>query len=255
VPDDPTSRFAELVARTGDDLPLDESCLLVAAHALPALDLEAECKRLDELAAGLPVPTLDALRRHLVVSLGFAGDQEAYHDPRNSLLPQVIDRRLGIPLSLAIVAIEVGRRGGVPLHGIGMPGHFLLRAVDDEDRFLDLFNGGIELDRAGCRAVFDRLHPSTPWADRYLDPVGPVAMVARMLGNLSGAYRRNGDRAGLIWSLELRRLLPDVSERERRELAVLLGAVGRYDEAAELLEATGDERDARAALRMRARLN
>ncbi len=255
MPDDPTSRFADLVARSGPDLPLDEASLLVAAHALPALDVGAELGRLDQLAAGVPEPTLVGLRSHLVDGLGFAGDRDDYHDPRNSLLPQVLDRRRGIPLSLAIVAIEVGRRRGVTLQGIGMPGHFLLRSADDADRFVDLFHGGAELDRAGCRALFDRLHPARPWLDRYLDPVGSVAIVARMLGNLAGAYRRAGDRAGLTWSLELRRMLPGSSDRERRELAVLFGAVGRFDEAAALFELSGDDRDHRTALRMRARLN
>lgn len=255
MPDDPTSRFADLVARSGEDLPLDEASLLVAAHALPALDLAAELARLDELAAGVPQPTLAALRSHLVEGLGFVGDREDYHDPRNSLLPQVLDRRRGIPLSLAVVAIEVGRRRGMTLHGIGMPGHFLLRAGDDADRFVDLFHGGIELDRAGCRAIFDRLHPTSQWLDQYLAPVGPVLIVARMLGNLAGAYRRSGDRSGLIWALELRRMLPGASDRERRELAVLFGAVGRFDDAAALFELSDDERDQRSALRMRARLN
>lgn len=255
MPDDPTSRFAELVARSGHDLPLDEACLLVAAHAMPALDVTAELARLDELAAGVAEPTVAALRAHLVEALGFAGDRLDYHDPRNSLLPQVLDRRRGIPLSLAVVAIEVGRRCGVRVHGIGMPGHFLVRAGDDPARFLDLFDGGTELDRTGCRAIFDRLHPGNPWLDQYLDPVGSVAIVARMLGNLAGAYRRSGDRSALIWALELRRLLPEASDRERRELAVLFGAVGRFRDAAGLLEASGDSRDARAALRMRARLN
>lgn len=255
VPDDLTSRFADLVARSGEDLPLDDACLLVAAHALPALEVAAEKARLDEIAARVPAPTLHALRTHLVGDLGFIGDRDDYHDPRNSLLPQVLDRRRGIPLSLAVVGMEVGRRCGVPLLGIGMPGHFLLRAAADEDCFVDLFDGGAELDRGACRAIFDRLHPTTPWAERYLEPVGPVAIVARMLGNLAGAFRRSGDRAGLIWALELRRLLPGASDRERRELAVLLGAVGRFRDAAGLLEASGNELDERAAMRMRARLN
>jgi regulator of sirC expression with transglutaminase-like and TPR domain len=250
---DPTDRFTELVARP-DGFPLDEACLLVAAHALPGLEVEVQLERLDALAAGFSGDDLAELARHLCGELGFAGDRERYHDPRNSLLPEVLDRRLGIPISLAIVAIEVGRRSGVPVDGIGMPGHFLVR-----DRrggpFVDLFGGGRELDREGCRAVFSQLYPRAAWSDAFLAPVGPHAIVVRVLTNLANAFRRAGDRAALAWSLALRLALPGSTERERRELAVLLGSLGRFAEGAEVLEATGDGADQVAAQRLRARLN
>ncbi|MGH9274379.1 MAG: transglutaminase family protein, partial [Acidimicrobiales bacterium] len=151
--DDPTTRFAALV-RLGDDaLPLDEAVLLIAAHALPGLEIGDELARLGDLAAGVDASTVDGLRTHLVDRLGFAGDAVTYHDARNSLLPEVLDRRVGIPLTLAIVAMEVGRRCGVPLLGVGMPGHFLVRPADDDDRFLDLFHGGAVLDRGGCQDI------------------------------------------------------------------------------------------------------
>lgn len=253
--DDPTARFAALVAGGDQALPLDEAVLLVAAHALPGLDVDDERARLDEIARGVAAPTVDALREHLVDDLGFGGDRDTYHDARNSLLPAVLDRRTGIPLSLAIVAIEVGRRCGVPLLGVGMPGHFLVRLVDDPSRFLDLFHGGAELDGTACRAIFERLHADAPWDDRFLDPVGPVSILTRLLANLANAYRRSGDRQALSWVIDLRLRLPGASERDRRELAVLLGAAGRYDAAADLLEATGQARDQQSALRLRARLN
>jgi len=255
VADDPTTRFAALLERGEDALPLDEAVLLIAAHALPDLEIGDELARLDDLAAGVRPSTVDDLRTHLVDQLGFGGDEATYHDPRNSLLPEVLDRRLGIPLTLAIVAMEVGRRCGVPLLGVGMPGHFLVRPADDPDRFLDLFHGGAVLDRGGCQDIFARLHPDTTWDESFLEPVGSRAIVTRMLGNLAGAYRRSGDRRALCWVLELRLLLPGVTERDRREAAVVLGAAGRYDDAATALEATGQPRDQRAAARLRARLN
>jgi regulator of sirC expression with transglutaminase-like and TPR domain len=255
VAEDPTARFAALVARADQALPLDEAVILVAAHALPGVEVEVERARLDEIARGVPEPTVEGLRTHLVDDLGFTGDRTHYHDARNSLLPEVLDRRAGIPLTLAVVAMEVGRRCGVPLVGIGMPGHFLVRPAGDEARFLDLFDGGTELDRVACRAVFERLHEGVPWDDGFLDPVGPTAIVSRMLANLANAYRRTGDRAALAWAIDLRLRLPGATERDRRELAVLLGAAGRYDAAADVLEATGQERDQHSAARLRARLN
>jgi regulator of sirC expression with transglutaminase-like and TPR domain len=254
VPGDPTDRFTELVARR-DAFALDEACFLVAAHAHADLDVEAERTRLDELAAGFAGDDLPSLSAFLCDELGFAGDRATYHDPRNSLLPDVLDRRLGIPISLAILAIEVGRRCDVPVEGIGMPGHFLVRDARDTGTYVDLFDSGRRLDRRGCQAVFSQLHPKAPWSDGYLAPVGPTAVVTRVLNNLAGAYRRNGERSSLAWTLALRLALPGASARERRELAVLLGAIGRFAEGADVLEATGDAEDRLAALRLRSRLN
>jgi hypothetical protein len=107
----------------------------------------------------------------------------------------------------------------------------------------------------GCHELFERVQSGMPWDAGYLRPDAPWARVSRTLGNLAGAYRRSGDRPALCWTLRLALLLPSGSDRERRELGLLLGASGRYDEAAEVLEASGAEADAEAALRMRARLN
>jgi regulator of sirC expression with transglutaminase-like and TPR domain len=249
VADDPTARFAALAARQDVPLPLDESLLLIAAHARPGLDLDRERARLDELAAGVGSPTFDALRAHLFDELGFTGDRTTYYDAANSLLPDVLDRRLGIPITLAALAMEVGRRAGVPLEGIGMPGHFLARSAAEPHRYLDAFDGGRELDEAGCRAVFDRVATGTPWDPGYLQRAATWSIVARVLGNLAGARR------GLCWTLELRLLLPGASAQERRELGVLLGASGRFDEGAVVLEASTEDRDHEAAARLRARLN
>lgn len=253
--DDPTARFEALLRHHEADLPLDEAALLVAAHACTDLDVDDQLARLDDLAHGVTEPTVDALKTHLVDRLGFAGDVATYHDPRNSLLPEVLDRRLGIPLTLAIVAMEVGRRCGVPLTGVGMPGHFLAGVTGPEERFLDMYHGGAVVDRAGCQAIFARLHPDDDWQDSFLDPVDTPAIITRMLANLASSYRRAGDRTGLCWALGLRLRLPGATDREHRELALVLGAAGRYDEAAVALEATGEVRDQRAAARMRARLN
>ena len=251
---DETDRFAELVA-AGDDLPLDQAMLAIAAHARPGLDVTAELDRLEVLAASVPEGDAVAVVRHLCDDLGFAGDRETYHDARNSLLPDVLDRRLGIPISLSVVAMEVGRRRGAPLVGIGMPGHFLVRPERSEGPFLDVFDGGRELAAADCRAVFQSLHPQGTWDEAFLAPVGATTIVVRTLANLANAYRRVGDRRGLAWVLALRLLLPGVTARDRRELAVVLGALGRFDEGAEVLEGVPEERDQVAAARLRARLN
>lgn len=253
--DDPTRRFAALVAGSDGDVPLDEACLLIASAAVDDVEPRRTLAALDDLAGGVPEPTVEALRRHLFELEGFEGDRTTYHDPRNSLLPEVLRRRLGIPITLAVVAMEVGRRSGVSLLGVGMPGHFLVRPADDADRFLDVFAGGAELDRDGCRTTFSQIHPGQPWDDRYLAPVDGRAIVARILANLANSYRRSGDRRSLASVLELRAHVPGLTDRERRELALLLGSAGRFTEGADLLERIGGEREAEAAQRLRARLN
>src|SRR6187399_3482763 len=124
---DATARFAALVARQDRPLPVDEALLLIASHADPMLDLDVQLRRLDDLASLVEEPTIEAVCDTLFGRLGFAGDRTTYYAAENSLLPAVLDRRLGIPLSLSLLTIEVGRRVGVPVEGIGMPGHYLVR--------------------------------------------------------------------------------------------------------------------------------
>jgi regulator of sirC expression with transglutaminase-like and TPR domain len=261
---DPTKRFAELVQGPEAAIPLDEAALLVAAHAQPGLDVAAQLRRLDEVAAGVAEPTLDGLRRHLFVDLGFSGNDIDYHDPRNSFLNEVLDRRTGIPISLSILTIEVGRRVGAPLAGVGMPGHFLVRDRVDPDVFVDPFARGAVLDRAGCEARFRTIAgPAAVFDDSFLEPVGTRSILARVLANLRTIYVASADTDSLAWVLRLRLALPDVERTERRSLASVLATQGRYVEGAEQLELLATEvpdedaaAHARAAAnRLRAKLN
>ena len=257
---DITDRFAELVRGPEEGCRLDEGALLIAAHARRDLDVAAQLARLDDLAAACPARTLEAVSAHLFVDLGFAGDTADYSNPRNSLLDVVLDRRRGIPITLSVVLIEVARRLGVELVGVGMPGHFLVRAAGDDDVFADPFHGAL-LDRPGCEKLFATLHgPRARFEDRFLDPVGPRAVLARMLTNLQRSFVGQGDRAGALWAQCLRVLVPGTTVQDRRQLAAMLAANGRFDVAAVELEAIADEgiggdRDRIAARAMRAKLN
>jgi regulator of sirC expression with transglutaminase-like and TPR domain len=121
--------------------------------------------------------------------------------------------------------------------------------------FVDPLHGGAILDAGGCRHMLERLHPALPFDERFLEPTAPQALLARMLANLAGSYRRLGDRRALTTVLELRSCLPAAGETEVRELALLLAAGGRYREAADRFEALGSDDDELAARRLRARLN
>lgn len=256
----PTERFEVLVQRAEYDIPLDEACFVIAAHAHPELDVDARCRQLDALAGSLAVDDARSLARVLFVDLGYAGNTVDYGDARNSYLDDVLDRRLGIPITLSVLMIEVGRRLLVPVHGVGMPGHFLVGS-DDATHWYDPFHGGLELDRDGCRARFAETHDAGAFRDEYLAPVGPLAILDRMLANLQHSLIARAP-ADAAWPTRLRLRLPQRSAAERGELAGLLGSLGHFSEAANELDALARELPsehagdaARAAARFRARAN
>jgi regulator of sirC expression with transglutaminase-like and TPR domain len=257
---DITDRFAELVRGPEQGCRLDVGALLIAAHARRDLDVDEQLTRLDKLAAGCAAGNLDAVTTHLFDHLGFVGDTTDYKNPRNSLLDVVLDRREGIPITLSVVLIEVARRVGVELVGVGMPGHFLARSAADTDVFVDPFHQAT-IDRSGCEKLFATLHgPRARFEDRFLEPVGPRAVIARMLTNLQRSFVGAGDRAGALWAQCLRVLVPGATVLDRRQLAAMLAANGRFDAAAMELDAIADDgaggdRDRIAARAMRAKLN
>jgi regulator of sirC expression with transglutaminase-like and TPR domain len=202
-------RFAELVAARREQVPLDEAAALIAQSADPGLRIGTMLAQLDALAESCPGYTLDSLVPHLFGRGGFGPDRSDYYDPRNSLLNHVLERRVGIPISLSVLALEVGRRVGVPMAGVGMPGHFLLRDKVDRTVFIDPFHGGRLLDERGCQALFHQITGvDSDWSPEYLEPVDNLSIVGRMLNNLRVIYTRRQDLASLRWVLALRASLP-----------------------------------------------
>lgn len=142
---------------------------------------------LDLLAGDCPTPTADGIAGHLFDTEHFTGNRGAYYEWRNSCLDQVIASRRGIPITLSILMIEVGRRLGVRLVGVGMPAHFLVGVADEDDVFYDPFDHGRRLDRDGARRRFDEVTGGqVTWDDRYLRPTPDRDIVVRMLNNLKG---------------------------------------------------------------------
>ncbi|MDP9441402.1 MAG: transglutaminase-like domain-containing protein [Actinomycetota bacterium] len=261
-----TARFSELVTGPPEELAaaVDEAVLLVAAHAEPDLDIPAYRARLDDLAAGCATPTLDQVLHRLFVVEGFRGNEEDYYDPRNSYLHEVLDRRLGIPITLGIVMMEVGRRLGIPMAGVPMPGHFLVRLLGEPDvLFVDAFARGQVLTPEECEARFHAAHgPHVAFDPAFLEPISPHAVLSRLLANLRHIHAQRQDSQRLEWVLRLRTLLPDATDEERSERAGVLVALAQFDQAAGVLESLAKEAPpARAtdlkarAKRLRARLN
>ncbi len=252
-----SAEIHELLSRA--DPPLDRAVALLAAHAEPALDVEAVLGELDALAANAPATSTTDLFGSLFGPGGFAGNRVDYYDPENSMLPAVLRRRTGIPISLAVVGIEVGRRVGLPLNGIGMPGHFLVSEAST-GLYFDPFNGPHPLDTSGCESLFRMIHgPGARFGPELLVPTPVVAIVERMLANLTLAYQGRGDRQNLAWVLRLRAGRPGAGADAHRVHADVEASVGRFDRAAAAMRRasalSADANDQRRAEALEARLN
>lgn len=261
---DATTRWAALMQRPEGDLRLDEAALTISAHATPGLDVDAQLHRLDEIAARVGGGGTDGLCTVLFGDIGLQGDRADYDDPRNSYLDQVLDRGKGIPITLSVLLIEIGRRCGLSLEGVGMPGHFLVRDVAAPMLLIDAFDGGARLDHPACERLLRQVTgPRTELTPSMLAATGPWAILARMLANLDRSFERRADRGGLQWVSALRLGLPGLPVGDRMQLASRLGALGRFDAAADLFDAVADGQDAAdvvtrlrsEATSMRARLN
>jgi regulator of sirC expression with transglutaminase-like and TPR domain len=231
--------------------------LHLARDEYPDLDVPVYLSKLDALADRL-APRLNGslgqrvatLTRFLFAEEGFAGNESAYYDPRNSFLCDVLDRRLGIPLTLSLLAV----------HGVGLPGHFVACATGGgQEVIFDPFGGGRLLSRDGC-AELVRAATGQPFAatDAVLRPCPPGLVAVRMLSNLKGIFLQRGDFARAARTIgRLVTLLPG-DATQRRDLGVTLVHAGRpgaaVDHLGAYLEARpeADDRDAVAEFRKRA---
>lgn len=198
---DPSLReFVSEVSRPEADIDLARAALVIARIEYPALDVDAYLARIGALAEKArtvrqtadPLGRLHRLREYLFEEQGFAGNSQDYFDPRNSYLNDVLDRRLGIPITLSLVLIEVGRRLGLQMAGIGLPGHFVTGArVGGEHVLLDPFNGGTILTGEACGDLVARAvgRPVELTAEQFA-PVTKRQFLTRILNNLKGAYWR-----------------------------------------------------------------
>lgn len=248
-------RFAEIAAAPAVDL--GAAALTIGAGVEPDLDLQVWLDELDRLAAG--VQGRDGLVHRLFAERGFAGNTGDYYDPDNSLLHRVLERRVGIPISLAVVMIEVGLRAGVVLEGVGMPGHFLVRDPAG-GALLDPFDQGRTLDHPAAEELFRSATgagPEVTFTARLLPSVGAHEILDRMLANLAGAYRNQGAHRDVEWVVRMRLAMPTADHGVVVQLGQALAARGRYREGAEEMEARadGDARVLAAARALRARLN
>lgn len=251
------SLLDELAEDPSADVDLAAVALRLATDEYPKLDSQAYLARLDAMAdrvrpllTGRLQDRVAALSAVLFEEEGFAGNTDDYYDPRNSYLNDVLDRKVGLPITLSVVAMAVGQRAGLEVVGVGLPGHFIAKAVEGgEEVLFDPFHGGQILSPAGCEQLIEAVtgRPFTAIPE-LLDATPPGLIIARLLNNLRGIYARQEDWGRLTRTLGRLRQLDPRNPDLRRDLGVALVRAGRPGRAIDhlrgYLEMTPDAPDA-----------
>ena len=240
--------FQEMLQRPDAEIDLARTALLVAAENDPTLDVDTEMARLETWARELgrriepgwnSLQRLARLRTFMYEDLGFKGDVRGYYSPANSLLHSVMTRRLGIPLTLSIVFMEIGWRIGVPFEGVGFPGHFLVRLTGEPgDLLLDPYDHGASVHEEDCRRMIELTTGGTvPYDPSMIRSLGKRDMIARLLFNLKVACLKAGDDKGALSAVERLLLLHPDDPPELRDRGLLLYRMDRYRDARVSLQA------------------
>ncbi len=221
---------------------------LARGLAYPHLDVGAYMAQLDGLATAVQpytdptAPThiqADAIATYLFHTYGLHGNQNDYFDPRNSFLNQVLDRRLGIPLTLAIIFVHVARRAGLDAHGVSLPGHFIALVHDDKgDLFYDPFHGGQRIGEEDCRELVRRTSGySGPFRHAWLTPALPQVILLRLLSNLRMIYVQREAWPEALGVMEHVQMMQPDDPQHLRDLGLLHFQTGAMLQAAHYLEA------------------
>jgi regulator of sirC expression with transglutaminase-like and TPR domain len=238
----PRQQFVNELRRTEGEIDLARAALLIACEQYPQLPIDVYLGRLDNLAErvlerleGETAPTL--VLQELVATLfereQFRGNRDAYYDPRNSFLNDVLDRRLGIPLTLGIVMLEVGWRLGLDLEGVNFPHHFLVRFRGESlSLLIDAYDGGEMRFEDQAQELLDRVYGGmVRLRPAFLASASRRDMLARLLSNLKGVYLNAHDDEKAISAVERILLIRPEAIGERKTLGLLLARRGRNDEA------------------------
>ena len=229
-------RFAEMLSREDGKIELASACLQIAEDAYPGLDVDGYVGEIERFAKRLRARlALDAVAEDRVIALneflfddlGFGGNVDDYYDPRNSYLNEVLDRRTGIPITLAVLYMEIGRRIGLPFEGVSFPGHFLVRLpLRGGTLVLDPFSGGVPQSEGELRERLKRVIPrdaagGVPVAelplDQFLEPASNRQILARVLRNLKGVYREKDNPERLLEVLNRMIIVAPESAAELRD--------------------------------------
>jgi regulator of sirC expression with transglutaminase-like and TPR domain len=241
------SRFAAEVSHPEPELNLAAAALLIAAEEYPGLTPEPYLRRLDELAERVrdrdcderaPVVVLQDVSRVLFEEENFHGNSEDYYDPRNSFLNDVMDRHVGIPITLSVIYLEIGWRLGLPLHGVNFPGHFLVRYEGEALQLLvDPFQRGMVRFEDEAQDLLDHVYGgSVRMQPDFLRKADRKDILVRILANLKHNYLNRRDDIRALGAIERILLLRPESADEERDRGIVLTRMGRNADAAEALQ-------------------
>jgi regulator of sirC expression with transglutaminase-like and TPR domain len=235
--------FALEVGLPEPALNLARAALLIAAEEYPGLNISYYIRYLSDLAAlvrpqlrdGRTEENLAALSHILFEQEGFSGDILSYYDPRNSFLNDVIERRVGIPITLSIIYLEVGWRLGLPLAGVSLPGHFLVRCDDVAGPyFIDPFSGGLLLSETDCIMRMSDIYRDTiPFRREFLKPVSKRAILIRALRNLKSIYYQTDDYQRTLSCTERILIVEPLLASEIRDRGLIRYHMGHFSRAAD----------------------
>jgi regulator of sirC expression with transglutaminase-like and TPR domain len=239
--------FAAISALEESVFPLDRAALAIGLEEYPGLDMDEYLRRLNNLAArtealvGKDRSTnniLDCLNEALFVQEGLKGNADDYYDPRNSYLNEVLERKEGIPISLSIIYIEVARRIGFPVQGVGLPGHFIVKHVaGDQEILVDPFNQGRRLTLMDCQEMLDKVYGEhLTMQPTHLQGMEKRAIVSRMLFNLKGIYYQKEDYQKALSIVERILMLNPGMLTEIRDRGILLMQTSLFSNALADLE-------------------
>lgn len=233
--------FHDLLRGPDAAVDLGRAALAVARIEYPELDERRELERLDELAARVGATrrkaggeTLERLKRFLFDEEGFRGNADEYYDPRNSCLNDVLDRKLGIPITLSVITMEVGRRVGLEIVGVGLPGHFIVSAsVGGRAVLLDPFHGGTVLTPSSAADVAARaVGRPVKIEEAHWTPCTRRQIVVRMLRNLKTIYARRSDWERALGVIDRLLLIDPETPMHLRDRGTVLVKAGRLWEGA-----------------------
>jgi regulator of sirC expression with transglutaminase-like and TPR domain len=226
---------------------LAEAALYIALEEYPELEIQTYLQRLDTMAAEVsqqlpsepyPLKILKTINHYLFETLGFQGNEQDYYDPRNSFLNEVLDRRMGIPITLSLVYLEVAHRIGFPMTGVNFPGHFLIRPEQEGmELWVDPFHQGEILFPEDCKNRLEAIYQQpVELRPEFFEAIAPRQFLVRMLNNLKHIYLNQGDLLRCLAACERILLVDPDTVMEKRDRGVLYYQLGRWVEARQDLE-------------------
>lgn len=240
--------FHREVQQPDEQIDLERAALYLAQEDYPEMDVEEYLNALDKMAADVkerspnesyPLKIIQAINRYLYDDLGFVGNTADYYDPRNSFLNEVLDRRTGIPITLSLVYLAIAKRVGLPMVGINMPGHFLIRPVIEEAEIcVDPFHYGEILFPQDCQERLAQVyrHP-VDLKPAFLEAVSVRQYLARMLTNLKVVYSNRGELEKTLAAIDRLLLLFPNAPMELRDRGIVYYHLDRLTDAEQDLAA------------------